>query len=136
MKRKSIFNPAEVSENEVYRFITTQYQHQNQLSWSRLQTIFAVETATLTGAFAKPGFYGNAAILLGTVIIVILYLMVIRDWQVRDQNTNLLDAVHQPRNIKLIVKPKFWWLRGYNLFGLAILSSLLANFVVLLTQQA
>ena len=134
IRRKRSFNPVKVSENEIYRFVTTQYLHQNQLSWSRLQTIFAVETATLTSAFVKPGFYGNAAVFLGSAVIVILYLMVIRDWQVRDQNNNLLDNVHQPLNIRLIIKPKYWWQRGKNLFPIAILSSLLANLAVLLTQ--
>lgn len=96
------FDPNNVSENEIYKFITAQWQHQNQLSWSRLYVMLALEFAALGGAFSAKGLVGSGAIIVGTFVGFILYRLMRRDWNVRDQHLRLLDKVHGPLGIRMI----------------------------------
>ena len=41
-----------ISDDSVYNHITAYYLHQDQLSWSRIQTIVAIEAALLATSFA------------------------------------------------------------------------------------
>ena len=113
--------PLTVNGNEVYRFITTHYFHQNQLSWSRLQTQFAVEAGLLTWYFSQKQSPTISAfgMILGVIVIWLLYKLVLRDWEIRDQNENVLKLFHEPLGIEMRIHPKDEnkmdenkWLRG------------------------
>ena len=95
------FNPKNVSENEIYKFVTSHWQHQNQLSWSRLYVLLALEFAVLGGAFSTRGLVGIGAVIVGTFVGFIIYCLMKRDWIVRDQHLQLLDKVHSPLGISM-----------------------------------
>jgi hypothetical protein len=101
----SSFDTNSVNENEIYRFLTTQYLHQNQLSWSRLQTAFAVEAGLLTWFFSSINSANTLVTLismgLGSVVIWLLYQLILRDWDIRDQNKSLLEQIHSNRKLKI-----------------------------------
>lgn len=132
------FNPNNVSENEIYKFITAQWQHQNQLSWSRLYVMLALETATLGGAFSAKGLVGIGTIIIGTFVGFILYRLMRRDWHVRDQHLQMLDKVHIPLEIRMIPPSGTRFNNGQFLLRTLFITLLLTNvaaLAVLLVQK-
>lgn len=101
-----------VSNDQVYSFLTSQFFNQDQLSWNRTQTIVAVEAGILASSFALKGIFAIASLFLGSILVWLIWCLVLRDWEVRDQHLVLLDAVHEPLGIRLICEPKFKWRRG------------------------
>lgn len=114
------FEPTEVTENEIYRFMTSLWISHNQMSWNRLQMMLALETASLVGAFSKPGLLGTVALLIASALIFVLYKMILRDWDIRDQHRSLLDRVHDPLAIRLIIAPRSWHERGQHLLQITV----------------
>lgn len=64
-RKQREFKPENVTENEIYKFITAQWQHQNQMGWSRLYFVLALETATLSAAYS---------VKQGRVLVLVLLL--------------------------------------------------------------
>lgn len=136
-QRNRLFKPSEppldVDGKEVYRFLTSYYIHQNQLGWSRLQTVFFIEAGILAGFFSKTTS-GNISVMgmvLGALVIWFLHQLVERDWLIRDQNNRFLDEFHENLNIKLRITPVHKWLRGkwiarYISYGCIVTDILLA----------
>ena len=57
--------------------------------------------------------------ILGVIVIWLLYKLVLRDWEIRDQNENVLKLFHEPLGIEMRIHPKDEnkmdenkWLRG------------------------
>jgi hypothetical protein len=133
-KEKAIFKPEDalpltVDGKEIYRFLTTQYLHQNQLSWSRLQTTFAIEAGLLAWFFSAetPMPVVVVGMILGSLAIWLLHQLILRDWEVRDQNTNTLDQVHGPLQIKLIKEAGRKWLKGRYVAAYLTYGSIIVN---------
>jgi len=63
--------PLSVDGGEIYRFLTTQYLHQNQMSWSRLQTIFVIQAGLLAWFFAANTHVTITVVgmILGSIVI-------------------------------------------------------------------
>lgn len=108
------FKPENVTENEIYKFMISQWQHQNQMGWSRLYFVLALEIAILSGAFffAKEWIgkgwigigIGIALICIGTLVGFIIYRLMHRDLDIRDQHLEILDKVHMPLDIRMTPK--------------------------------
>lgn len=125
------FDPNNVSENEIYKFVTAQWQHQNQLSWSRLYVMLALEFSVLGGAFSAKGLVGSGAIIVGTFVGFILYRLMLRDWNVRDQHLQLLDKVHDPLRIRMIPPSGTRLNNGQFLLRILFITLLATNVAVL-----
>lgn len=138
-QREAAFDPDKVSDNEIYKFLTTQWQHQNQLSWSRLYVMVALELAVLGGAISIKGALGVGAIIIGTFIAFILYRLVLRDWHVRDQHLALLNKVHKSSEIQMLIDPGTKWNQGrfllYILFGTLFLTNLTTSLILFSKPQ-
>jgi hypothetical protein len=102
----------------IYTFLTNYYLHQDQLSWRRTQLLVAVEGATLAAAFANPQL-AELTLLLGIVLVLVIWRLVERDWEVRDQNLHLLDADHQPLAVRMVKEPRSRWWKGSFLLRIA-----------------
>jgi hypothetical protein len=114
------------NDAEIYNFLTRYYLHQDQLSWSRIQTIVAIEGAVLAGALAKGGLLACGLLAFGALVIWLLWKLINRDWQVRDQDLDLLDQVHKPKGIRLTTPPIPSWASGQRL--LSVLVGLIMGF--------
>lgn len=86
-------------DNEVYRFLVTYYLHQDKLSWSRTQTLVVVEAGLLAASFAKGGLIAIISLLIGSIVIWLIWRLIQRDWEIRDQNLEIIDKVHGPKGI-------------------------------------
>jgi hypothetical protein len=125
--------PFPVDGKEVYRFVTAQYLHQNQLSWSRLQTIFVIEAGLLAWLFSAKFsiLIYVIGMILGSIAIGLLHQLILRDWKIRDQNTHLLDQVHKPLHVKLIKEADSKWLSGRCVAAYLTYGSIVINIVLL-----
>ncbi|MDD3483170.1 hypothetical protein [Azovibrio restrictus] len=134
-QREAIFDPEKVSDNEIYKFLTTHWQHQNQLSWSRLYVMVALELATLGGAFSIKGILGVSAIVVGTFVGFLLYRLILRDWHVRDQHQELIEKVHKSSDIRMVPEPGSRWNHGRfllrNLFTTLFLTNIATSLIFL-----
>jgi hypothetical protein len=125
--------PMAVDGKEIYRFLTTQYLHQNQLSWSRLQTIFAIEAGLLAWFFSAHNTTISIIVVgmvLGSIAIWLLHQLILRDWEVRDQNAHLLDEVHAPLKIRLIKEACRKWLKGQYVAAYLTYGSIIVNLIL------
>lgn len=94
-----------VSSDELYKFFTAHWHHHNQLSWSKLYIMLALESATLAASDRLSHQNPNAACVLlfvGTLVGIILYRLILRDWEIRDEYTKKLAIVHKPFDIFMI----------------------------------
>lgn len=125
------FDPAKVSENEIYRFLTTRALSQNQLVYTRVQTMLTIEVAALAASVSAQSISLKMLVLgLATLLITIFWLLARRDRQAQLANIDILDRVHKPLCIMLIPAPKQDWQRG--MLGVTAIFSLmlLANLIV------
>jgi hypothetical protein len=100
----------DVHDDAVYQWLTSYLLHQDQLSWSRTQTIVAVEAGVLAGAFYLNGRAAVIPLLLGAVVIWLCWSLICRDWQIRDQDLSKLDDVHEQFGIRVICDEQHpWW---------------------------
>jgi len=97
---------------DFYRFICAYYFHQDSLSWSRTQNLLAVEAGILAVAFSKRGGLAILALTLGSVLVLLILHLILRDWQVRDQYLPYFDKFHEGYEIRLTTEPKGYWYRG------------------------
>jgi len=106
---KLVANPdSKVSQDQVYNWLTRYYLHQDQLSWSRLQTIVAVEASALAASFYLDGknegvasWAPMVALVFGSVVTFLLWLAVYRDWEIRDYTRKHLDTVHATFGLRM-----------------------------------
>jgi hypothetical protein len=97
-----------VSQDQINNWLTRYYLHQDQMSWSRQQTIVAVEASILAATFFIDGkshgvasWWTAAPIVFGSAIIFLLSLLTYRDWEIRDQDLKILDDVHIAYGIRM-----------------------------------
>src|SRR5262245_57382640 len=69
---------------EKFRQMCEYFRYQDRIGWNRTQTIMAIEVAVLGGAFAARGPLSLALLVGGTAIMIGVFLLIWRDWQVRD----------------------------------------------------
>jgi len=122
-----------VNADQIYRYLIQYYLHQDQLSWGRIQNVVVVELALLAASYHCAGkLVGVAVLVVGTPIILLLWQLIKRDWEIRDQNLKrILDKVHGPLGIVMCVEPRNEWWRGSTIvkrvvWGLVFLNVLLA----------
>jgi hypothetical protein len=86
-----------VRDEDFYRFACAYYLHQDKLSWSRTQILFAVEAAVLTAALSQSQrtWIAVAALVLGSVLVFLIWRLIQRDWEIRDQYLNFFDKFHK-----------------------------------------
>ena len=130
--KKALFNSV---PEPVYSFITSYYLHQDNLSWGRTQILFAIDAGTLAAAFAVKQL-APFTLLAGILLIIFIWLLIERDWEVRDQNLEHLDKVHVPLGIVMVKKPKYPIRRGSFILRLVFcvlifINAILAIFFIL-----
>jgi hypothetical protein len=91
-----------VSANEMYRFLGALYLHQDQMGWSRTQTLVAIEAGVLAAAFYIKWWLSPLILGLGTVLVWWMFALIRRDWQVRKHVAGHLDSVHRTYDFRLI----------------------------------
>ena len=125
-----------IEANEFYRFVCALYLQRDTLSWSRAQLIFAVEAGVLAGAFSNKdsAIYFVPALIAGSVVIFLIWRLVQRDWQVRDQYNLYFDKFHKEFLNEQInsgrimtVAPKSRWYRGAFILKFIIWSLITFN---------
>jgi len=116
-----------ISESEFYRFIGAYYLHQDTLSWSRTQNLFAVEAGVLVAAFTRHGWLALLALLLGSGLVFLIWRLIQRDWQIRDQYNPYFDEFHKAWGVTLGVPPKNRWYRGHHIVKIIYCSMIALN---------
>jgi len=104
-----------VSPTEFYRFISAYYFHQDSLSWSRTQNLLVIEAGVLAAAFSKHGWLAILALALGSVLVLLIWHLIQRDWQVRDQYNPYFDEFHKEWGVTLGVPARGYWYRGRHI---------------------
>ena len=127
---KSKPDMSDVKGPDVYRWLTTYYLHQDRLSWSRMQTIVAVEAGILAAAFHMDVMASIVPLVIGTVVIILIWRLILRDWEVRDQDLNVLDLVHKPRGIKVTCTPNRRITKGKTVLPLLMWTLVSLNVVL------
>jgi len=107
--------PVVPSENEVFRLLGTYWIYQDQIGWSRTQTLVAVEAGVLAGAFAKTGALSVVILILGALLVAYLYRLILRDWQIRDSIGNKLGPILNQYGVDLLPPPSSGLPRGRTL---------------------
>jgi len=125
-----------IDEKEFYRFAYTLYFHQDKLSWSRTQILFAIEAAVLAVAFVQrvSVAVSVAALLVGSALAFLIWRLIQRDWQVRNQYDLYLKRFHarlitdpRMRDRTMVVPPKSNWYRGGYIVPLIVWSLIAFN---------
>ena len=126
---RSSFEASKVTDNEIYKFLTAHWHHHNLLSWSKLNVLLVLEVATLAGADAISAqrFWPIGVLVLGTLVGGILYLLILRDWEVRDSVCALLDQLHVPIGIRMIPRASSRAVHGQFLLQLLLVLLVVAN---------
>lgn len=120
----------EATAKEVYAWLTSYYLHQDQLSWSRTQTTVAVEAGVLAAVWSIDGRASTLPLLVGTLIVFLLWGLIQRDWEIRDQDIANLDTVHRRFGIALAKTPRYAWRRGSFVINLLTLLLSIVNLVL------
>lgn len=118
-----------VTQEEFYRFIYTYYFHQDSLSWSRTQNLLVVEAGVLAAAFSQHGWLAILALALGSVLVLLIWHLIQRDWQIRDQYNNYFDRFHEDWGVTLGVPAKGYWYRGRHIVQAITWSVIFINLV-------
>ncbi|MGH9745219.1 MAG: hypothetical protein ACRD59_03815 [Candidatus Acidiferrales bacterium] len=120
--------PCEPIENDdFYRFISAHYFHHDNLSWGRTQILFAIEAGVLVAAFNKRGWLAIAALVLGSLLVFLIWRLIQRDWQVRDQYLKYFDEFHKPWEVMLRTRPKSKWYSGRHIVEFVTFSIIVFN---------
>src|SRR5438045_2160173 len=93
---------SDAGDREIYRFLTNYSLAQNQLMYSRLHLMFAIEVAGLAGAMSQKGLLGILLLSLATTIVFFLWRLAVRDRHAQLAYAFVLDPIHEPLGIRLI----------------------------------
>lgn len=127
------FDPSEVKDGEVYRFLYTYYLHQDRQCWRRTETLLAVEVAALVGSYAtqcEGRAFSIAAIASGTFVAFLIGLLVYRDLEIRNSFFSHFDSVHKPLRLRFTPKARFS--RGRIILSIIIWGVVLGNIALAL----
>lgn len=96
-----------MSENKdaFFAALMDQYIHQNELLWSRAQTLYAIQTAAIAGAFAKPAYFTDL-IVLSILLTVMLIPIIRRDIQCRECNRPILEKLGKAFDSEFVLNPE------------------------------
>jgi hypothetical protein len=114
---------------EVYTFLTDYYMYQDGLSWERTQLLVAVEAGAIASAFAVRQL-AWVTLIVGVALIAVIWLIVERDWETRDQSLHLLDKVHDPLGIRMMKEPRTKWWRGSFLLRIVFAGFILLDIIL------
>lgn len=94
--RKKAYKPdtEEQDYSVLYSALMSHYLHQDNLLWSRVQILIAVQGAILVAGFSLRGHWLSSAImLLGALLTSLVMILVFLDQTVRDSNLAILDKL-------------------------------------------
>lgn len=110
--------------------------YQDQIGWSRTQTMVIVEAGILAGAFTREGPLSPLLLTLGTFAVYYLFRLVQRDWQIRDKIGDTLDRVTKMHGVDLIPVPAPGMLRGRTIVTRIAWGLIATNLVLALVKIA
>jgi len=133
-----VTNPIDESKNlilekpdEVYRFISLYYLHQDKLSWSRTQTMVLIESGILAAAYKICSFLSIVPLLLGAIIVFLFWGLIQRDWQIRDNQLEKLDDIHKYYGVHPFrIEAKHYWWKGRFVAFFLTYSAIVFNIIV------
>ncbi len=105
----------QVNAVEIYRTAVSHYLHSNRLSWSRAQAITVIEGGIFAAAFYLRNWQGALTLCGGSVLVVIFWVLIERDWEIRDQHLPFLDKIHETTGIRMREDPKQGSLSGHEI---------------------
>ncbi|HTT82308.1 MAG TPA: hypothetical protein VMF67_02390 [Rhizomicrobium sp.] len=120
----------DVSDGDVYRFLYSYYIYQDQLSWNRIQSIAVVELAGIAGAVAKGWPLGVLGLFLATLVVLAVWALMLRDWEVRDALEDTMRCVHERFGIEVIPPAKYWWRRGRRILPALVCGAVAVNIIL------
>ena len=88
-----------VHVDQIYNWLTRRHVHQDQLRWSRTQTIVTIEAAIIASAFYLQGWWACIPVATGNLVIVVFWKIVLRDWQLRDHHGDWLNHIHEAHSL-------------------------------------
>jgi hypothetical protein len=100
-----------------------QYIHQNGLLWNRVQTLYAIQTAVIVGAFAAKDLPAASTVLLvaGIFFTALQMYIMYRDIKVRDCNKTILETLGKSFSNDFVLNPEPPKFFGYPIRGDQIL---------------
>jgi hypothetical protein len=116
-----------VKPEEFYRFIYTYYFYQEGVSWTRTQNLLVVEGGVLAAAFSQHGQLAILALAGGSVLVFLIWRLIQRDWQIRDQYIPYFDEFHKDWGVKMALPAKGYWYRGRHIINAIIWSVIVFN---------
>ncbi len=119
------------TDSDIYNYLMKYYLQQDQLSWSRIQSLGVVEGGVLVAGYQLGPTWGLFALVIGSAIVFLILLLIRRDWQLRDQNLELLDTVHQPKGIRMIIEAKPKFTGGSSILSYIVWMLLMANLTLI-----
>ena len=93
----------------------------------------ALQASTLAGAYQlhdidalKPASFG--LLIVGLVVAALLYLLMQRDWEIRDYVAKKLDRVHREHDIEVLPQPNRMLVKGSTLLKTLMVVLVITNF--------
>lgn len=124
--------------NGFFQAVLSQYLALDALHWSHVNTLTAVQGATLAGGYAlwvaKQPCLAASLVSLGYLLTVGLRLIVERTKQVRDNNNPLLERIGRELNPDWVLNPQWDEVVGYDrpvkVRGDHVVSSVIVLFLI------
>ena len=77
---------------ELYDTLVSNYIHQDQLIWTRIELMFFFQAAVLTAGFSlRANLNGTLIMCMGGIFTILLYLYILRTFDNRNVNLELID---------------------------------------------
>ena len=129
----------------LYQSLVQHKIHQDQLLWSRIQTLHAIQVAVIGGGFATHFYYDNSLLggwwlVIGGVVALFMLFLVLGDYADMKVNAAIMKDLARRLLPSPLLGPVKWvddtvWLRrhhvrGHHLIYASIVMIILVDFVV------
>lgn len=125
------------SKETFFAALMDQYAHQNELLWSRVQTLSAIQAAVIAGSFAvpkEPSVYYVGVLLLGIILTFLVLPVIWRDIKVRECNRGIIEKLGKEFDKDFVLNPEppqYFPVRGDHIILVAVVLLLLVDFALL-----
>lgn len=125
----------------LYQSLVQHRIHQDQLLWSRVQIVHAVQAGVLAGAFALNfawhySFFAGLLLVIGGLLTFLLFFLVKRDYADHIVNADIMDKLAKRllpfdmKNGKVKWTAKRRFLRGHQMIYCSIIGFTVLDFVL------
>ena len=145
--RKMVTRSARTSAvSGLYQALVQHRIHQDQLLWSRVQIIHAIQAAVLAGGFTlhfaqESSLLGGSLVVIGGLLTIGMFVLVVADYADMKVNVPIMDELARrllPRNIpgeikwtdETVLNRKSVFARGHYIIYASIIVVIVMDFVV------